>query len=190
MLTNNHTVGSSKQMDVRKLVTMGMLSALGVVLSAFIEFPIMPAAPFLKYDPADIPILMGTLVYGPMAGLMMTVVVSTIQTLLHGSGGWIGLVMHIVATGAMALVVGGIYGRSKKTLSSAAISLALGALTMVVVMTGMNLIMTPIFMGVEMETVVEMLVPVIIPFNLLKAGLNSLATFVLYKLIEKIVVHS
>ena len=61
---------------VRKLVTMAMLAALSIVLVYVIHFPIFPAASFLEYDPADIPILIGTFAYGPLAGVLLTVVVS------------------------------------------------------------------------------------------------------------------
>ena len=64
---------------VRKLVTMAMLAALSIVLVYVIHFPIFPAASFLEYDPADIPILIGTFAYGPLAGVLLTVVVSVIQ---------------------------------------------------------------------------------------------------------------
>jgi riboflavin transporter FmnP len=36
-------------------------------------------------------------------------------------------------------------------------------------------------MGVPRETVMKMLVPAIIPFNLIKAGVNSIFTFLLYE---------
>ena len=76
---------------VRKLVTMAMLAALSIVLVYVIHFPIFPAASFLEYDPADIPILIGTFAYGPLAGVLLTVVVSVIHAYfrhLHsGAGG-------------------------------------------------------------------------------------------------------
>lgn len=177
-------------MDTRKLVTMGMLSAIGVVLAALFEIPLVPAAPFLLYDPADIPILIGTLVYGPGAGLMMTVVVSVIQTLLHGSGGVIGLVMHVAATGSMSLVVGFLYRRMNNTLPAAAGALAAGAVTMTVVMVGMNLIFMPIFMGADIETVIAMLLPAIVPFNLFKAAINCGITGLLFRPIERIALRN
>lgn len=181
---------AARKFDTRKMVTMGMLSAIGIVLVAIFEFPLIPAAPFLKYDPADIPILIGTLIYGPGAGLIMTVIVSFIQSfMLHGSGGIIGFVMHVIATGAMTLVVGVLYRRSGKTISSCAVSLLAGVLTMTLAMTGMNLVLTPIFMGTGIDTVIKMLVPAIIPFNLIKAGLNCIATFLLYRVVEKIAVR-
>jgi riboflavin transporter FmnP len=45
----------------------------------------------------------------------------------------------------------------------------------------MNLIITPLYMGAPREAVVAMLPTAIIPFNLIKAGLNAVLTFILYK---------
>jgi riboflavin transporter FmnP len=45
----------------------------------------------------------------------------------------------------------------------------------------MNLLVTPLYMGAPREAVIAMLPTAIIPFNLLKAGLNSVLTFILYK---------
>lgn len=172
--------------DIRKLVTMAMLSAIGIVLVAIFEIPIMPAAPFLKYDPADIPILIGTLIYGPAAGLIMTFVVSFVQSfMLHGSGGVIGFVMHVIATGAMVLVTGVMYKYGKKNLPWAAVSLFFGAIAMIIAMVGMNLVLTPIFMNTPVSVVKDMLVPVIIPFNAIKAGLNCVISFGLFRVVEK-----
>lgn len=47
-------------------------------------------------------------------------------------------------------------------------------------MLGANLLVTPLFMGVSRE-VVWSLMPVILGFNLLKAGINSAVTFLLYQ---------
>ena len=90
---------------VRKLVTMAMLAALSIVLVYVIHFPIFPAASFLEYDPADIPILIGTFAYGPLAGVLLTVVVSVIQGMTVSSGsGLMGIAMHIFATSILVLV--------------------------------------------------------------------------------------
>ena len=48
-----------KQKNVR-LAKMAMLVAISIVLVMIIHFPIFPAVAFLEYDPADIPILIGT----------------------------------------------------------------------------------------------------------------------------------
>lgn len=60
---------------------------------------------------------------------------------------------------------------------------------MTVVMVFCNLIFTPIFMDTPIEAVIPMLLPVIIPFNLLKAGVNGIVTYFVYKPIARLVKH-
>ena len=59
-------------------------------------------------------------------------------------------------------------------------------LAMTLVMVGCNLVFTPIFMGQPVQEVINMLVPVIIPFNLMKAGINGLVTYLVYKPIGRL----
>lgn len=173
------------KVSTKKMAVMAMLAAVSVLL-VLIHIP-FPPAPFLEYDPADIPILIGTFAYGPTAGIIITVVVSVIQGFtLSASSGIIGIVMHILATGSFALVAGLIYQR-KKTRKSAILALGLGVITMTVMMALMNLIFTPIFMGTPVETVAGMLLPIIIPFNLMKASINAVATLLLYKAVSRFI---
>lgn len=177
-------IAEKKRISTRQLVSMAMLGAISIVLVSVVHFPLIPAAPFLEYDPADIPILIGTFAYGPLAGLLMTVIVSIIQGLtVSAQSGPIGIIMHIFATGFCVLVAGGIYSRHK-TKKTAVIALIFGALVQTLAMVVMNMIFTPLFMGAPLETVLAMLVPAIIPFNLLKAGINCTVTFLLYKSIS------
>ena len=82
-----------KQNDsVRKLVVMAMLTALSIVLVYLIRFPIFASAPFLEYDMADVPILIGTFLFGPLSGLALTAVTCVIQGLTVSAGsGWSAL---------------------------------------------------------------------------------------------------
>lgn len=167
-----------------RLAKMAMLVAISIVLVALIHFPIFPAVAFLEYDPADIPILLGTFAFGPLAGVILTVVTAVIQgmTVSAATGGLYGIIMHIIATGSLVLVAGLIYGRHK-TKQRAIIGLLLGTATMAVVMVVANLLITPLFMGVTVE-VVWSLMPFIILFNVVKAGINATVTFLLYKRIS------
>ena len=98
---------SNAKQNTRKLAVMAMLVAISVVLVYVIHFPIFPAAAFLEYDPADIPILIGTFAYGPVAGLLLTVVAAVIQgvTVSAGSGNYCSI-MHIISTSTLVLVAG------------------------------------------------------------------------------------
>ncbi|MDQ9708161.1 ECF transporter S component, partial [Acinetobacter baumannii] len=66
---------------IKILTNMAMLASLSFVLVLLINFPILPAVPFMKYDPADIPILIGSFLFGPIGGLILTAIVSVIQGL-------------------------------------------------------------------------------------------------------------
>jgi riboflavin transporter FmnP len=177
---------SAKKFDVQKLSFMSMLAAMSIILVMLIHFSIIPAAPFLEYDPADIPILIGSFLFGPWAGLMLTVVVSVIQGLtVSASGGIIGIFMHIFATGIVSVTAGLIY-RRKKTMKGAIIALAAGAVAWIVSMIVWNIILTPIYMGVDRSVVMGMIVPAILPFNAIKAGLNCVITFLIYKPLSRL----
>lgn len=166
--------------NVKSMAKMSMLVALAIAMVYLIHFPIFPAVPFLEYDPADISILIGTFAFGAPAGLLLTVIASVIQGLtVSAASGPYGIIMHILATGALTLTAGTIYGRHK-TKKNAAAALTAGTAVMAVVMVIANLIITPLFMGVTRD-VVWNLMPFIVGFNVVKAGINSLVTFVLYK---------
>jgi len=49
-----------------------------------------------------------------------------------------------------------------------------------------NYFVTPIFMGMPRAAVAPMIFPIILPFNLIKSGVNSLITFLLYKRFSKV----
>jgi len=174
------------KMTQKKLVTMAMLAGLSIVLMYLVRFPLIPGASFLEYDMADVPILIGTFLFGPVSGIILTAVVSVIQGVtVSAASGWIGIVMHFIATGTFVLVAGLLY-RWMRSRKGAAIGLISGSLSMMAIMIPLNLVFTVFFLGVPTETVVAMLIPVIIPFNLIKAGINSVLTFFVYKPVSKV----
>jgi len=166
-----------------KLAKMAMLCAISAVLVMAVQIP-FPPAPFLKYDPADIPIIITAFAFGPVAAFVMTAIVSFIQAFLLGGDGLIGFFMHLVATGSFVLIAGNIY-KKNKTRKTAVVALLSGVAVMTVTMIGWNILITPIFMGVPREAVLGMILPIILPFNLLKAGINGAVTFLIYKPIAR-----
>lgn len=179
----------SKSEQTRKLVVMALLVAVSVVLIYAIRFPLVPAAAFLEYDPADIPILIGALAYGPVAGVMLTVIASIIQGVTVSAGsGLYGIVMHIIATSTLVIVAGSIY-KVRRTKSGAILALVCGTLSMGLIMMPANHFITPMFTGWPTAAVDALLLPGILPFNLIKAGINSVVTFLVYKTVSRYVIH-
>ena len=82
----------------------------------------------------------------------------------------------------------GIY-RLRHTKSGAILGLICGTIAMGLAMMVANHFITPYFMGAPVEVVDAMLLPVILPFNLLKAGINSLVTFLVYKTVSRHLIH-
>lgn len=174
---------------VKKLVVMAMLAAVSVVLVWAVHVPLIPMVSFLEYDPADVPILIAALAYGPVAGVVLTVVVSVIQGLtVSAASGLYGILMHVIATSTLVLVAGGVY-RLRHTRGGGALGLVLGTLAMGLVMMPANHFITPHFMGQPVAVVDALLLPGILPFNLIKAGLNSGITFVVYKVVSRYLIH-
>lgn len=167
-----------------RMAKMAMLVAISIVLVLIIHFPLFPAAAYLEYDPADIPIFIGTFAFGPTAGVVLTVLVSVIQGTTVSAGGQIwGIIMHIMATGSFAIVAGNIY-KHKKDRKRAIAALVAGVVVMTAVMCLANLLITPIYSGMPRDAVAAMIPPIILPFNLIKSGVNALVTFLLYKRIS------
>jgi riboflavin transporter FmnP len=138
----------------------------------------------LEYDPADIPIFIGTFAFGPTAGVIITILVSVIQGTTVSAGGQIwGIIMHIAATGSFCIVAGNLY-KFHKSKKGAIIALIAGVVTMVAVMCLANLIITPIYTGMPRAAVAAMIPTIILPFNLIKAGANAAITFMVYKRIS------
>ena len=173
----------SSQSKTTQLAKMAMLVAVSIVLVALIHIAILPMVPFLEYDPADIPILIGTFAFGPGAGLMLTFVTAILQGVtVSAQSGAYGILMHIIATSTLVLTAGTIYAKHK-TKKRAVIGLICGTLAMALIMIPANMLITTRFMGITLDALMP-LMPWIVLFNLIKAGLNSLVTFLVYKRIS------
>lgn len=163
--------------STKKITTLAMISAIAYVVVVVGRVPVVM---FLKYDPKDIVITLGGLIWGPMASFTVSVIVSLIEMVTISENGILGCIMNIVSTCSFACTAAVIY-KKKRTLSSAVIGLLAGSLMMVLVMMLWNYLIAPIYMGYPREAVAELLIPAFLPFNLLKSGLNAGFTFLLYK---------
>ena len=160
-----------------KLTTLAMLSAISYIVMAVGRIPVVL---FLKYDPKDVIITIGGFIFGPLSAFVISLLVSFVEMLTVSDTGIIGFVMNVISTCAFACTAAYIYQRNR-TLKGAIGGLISGSILMTAVMLLWNYIITPIYLGYPREAVVKLLVPAILPFNLLKAGLNLAITMLLYK---------
>ncbi|MDD4422104.1 MAG: ECF transporter S component [Eubacteriales bacterium] len=174
---------------IRAITTSAVLSGLSLAMVVLLHTSVFAAAPFLEYDPADVPILIGGMTLGPIWGLAITLVVSAVQALtVSAQSGLYGFLMHMIASGTLVLTFTLVH-RNLKAQGTVKIIAAVffSTVTSTTVMAGANLLITPYFMGVSVSAVKEMLLPVIIPFNLIKLGGNSVITAIIYKSLERFI---
>lgn len=172
----------------RNLVLMAFFVAISVVLGYLVHFPIFPSAPYLQYDPADIPILIGAFAFGPLAGVILTVVAAFIQAFVVVGDGIYGFLMHAIATSSLVITASLIY-RTRHTIFGGIIGLVSGTIAMGAVMVVANHFITPFYLGAPASAIDALLLPIILPFNLIKAGINSVITFIVYKAVSKYIIH-
>ena len=181
-----------KHEKMKKLTVLAMLSAIAYVAVALLRFPVVL---FLSYEPKDVVIAIGGFLYGPLAALGISLVVSFIEmpssvacrcrytassrrsSFSCSGASWSS---RCISSAAFAGTAALLY-RKKRTQGSAIAGLFGGALLMTVLMLLWNYIITPLYMHTARADVAAMLVPVFLPFNLLKGCLNATITVLLYK---------
>ncbi len=168
----------SNTLNVKSLCSMAMLTAIAITADILLRLPNIGG--FLTYEPKDVILTIGGFIFGPVAGIIMSLVVCTVEMVTISTTGLIGLAMNFVASGVFVGVATTIYDR-RKTLSRAVIGLIAGSVSMIIVMILWNYILTPIYQGIPREAIIALLLPLLIPFNALKASLNSALVLFLYK---------
>ena len=166
-------------MTTKKITTLGMLCALAVIVNLLIHFPLIPSVEFLSYDAKDVIIVIGGFIYGPGSAFIMSIITSLLEIMYRG-GNLLDVLMNVISTCTFACVAAWIYKRDH-TREGAFIGLGAGIVCCVLSMLLWNYIVTPIYFGMPREAVVSILIPGILPFNLLKCGLNTGLTLFLYK---------
>ena len=169
------------RMDTKKITVLAMITAIAFILAAFVRVPVVL---FLRYDPKDVVIAIAGFIYGPGAALLVTVIVSTIQMFTTSQTGPIGWVMNVIASVAFCCTAAYIY-KKNRTLKGAVYGLTAGLVLATAAMMLWNYLITPIFMGIPREAVVNLLLPAFLPFNLISNGLNAALTILLYKHVKR-----
>ena len=181
----------------KKLAILAMLSALAYVIMVFGRIPVLTVPPFLKYDPKDVIFTIGGFIFGPLPVVAMSFIVSFFEMITVSDTGLIGALMNFVSTCAFACTAALIY-KKNHTLKGAVVGLIAGWLASTAIMILWNYIITPIYLASlstgfsDMEAlsaavagirpaVTSMLIPIFLPFNLLKGGLNAAITLLVYK---------
>lgn len=183
--------------NTRRLVWTALLSALAAVLMYIdMALPIFPR--FLKIDISDLPALVASFSYGPVAGVFTELIKNLIHMFTTSSAG-IGEAANFLMGSALVVPAGLIY-RTNRTKKGAVAGLVAGTLCMTVTAAFANyFILLPFYSHLmPLEKIISMssaaipaihdkftlILYAVIPFNLLKGALVSIVTIRLYKRIS------
>lgn len=161
---------------LRRNILATLMGTIAFLLMLLIGLPIIPAAPFLKYDPSGFVLLMSGALLGPAAGVLACFIKGFLF-FITGAGNIFGVtsdfIANIVFVAPAALLL-----RKQGGLKGGIAACALGTRLATLVMIPVNLVILNLEFGKLPGEVMAMMLPAILPFNLLKGLFNSVLFFI------------
>lgn len=191
-------------LSTRKVAMIGMFSAISAILMLF-EFPLPFAPDFYKLDFSELPALIGTFAFGPVAGVMIEFCKIILKLLFKStSTAFVGELANF-AVGCSFILPASLIYLFHKSKKNAIIGCVTGTLCMTVFGTAFNAIyLLPKFAqlyGMPLEALIEMGTKInssitnitsfvcfaVAPLNLIKGTSVSIITLLVYKRLSPII---
>ena len=167
---NNTIIGTKKDNlnSIKKMVVMAMFVAITYLMNFVFNFKMG----FLSFEAKEAVTVMCAYAYGPVSGIVVAFLSALIESLTASGTGIYGFIMNIAGSAAFVGVAGLIY-KYKKNIAGATIGVLLASAVMTAVMIGLNVAITPFYMHRPREIVIGMIVPMLLPFNVVKSIFNG-----------------
>ena len=164
-------------------------NALFIVVALILGFvgrniSIFPVLPFLKVDLSDIPVFISTLIFGTGSGLTVLFVVNLLRTLFFSNIGLVGFTLRIVS--AIMVIFLGYFCKENAKLSRKILGLFLGVITYTIFITILNYFFYLNFLAYSQKMIAIVLLPITVPFNIVKLLVITLVAMTLVKPIQKL----
>jgi len=175
-----------KKTNTKKIVKISALGAISFVLYFILEFPLIPGAPFLKFDFSDTAALVGGFALGPAAGVLIEFIKNILHLLLKANeGSPVGELANFIVGTALVLPAIIIYKKNKSR-KSALLGMIIGIISLTVIAALFNyFVFIPLYSPALLDSgAFGYIMSIIVPFNLLKGAIVCVVTFVLYKYIS------
>ena len=208
--TTNVTTGENlksrddARMKVKKIAFIGLMGAVSAVLMLF-RFPIPFMPPFLSFDLSGLMEMLGGFMFGPMAAACIIVVKILLQLVMQGSFSLgTGELQNLILSCSYVLPALIIYHRNKtKKMAITGMAVSTIFVSVMAVFTNLYLII-PFYVklfGMSMDDIITMCRTVnpamknvtsmavfgLLPVNLIKYGVTSLVTFIVYKRLSRVI---
>lgn len=170
----------------RKLTETAVGIAMFAALAYGVTFVFRIPVSFLTFDAKDAVITVASFVYGPIAGVVMSLLTALLELVTVSGTGLYGFVMNFVSSAVFAATASGIY-KLWRNPRGAVLGPILAVFTMTGAMLLMNIWITPIYMTiitgatVTQAEVIALIPTLLFPFNLAKGLLNAALAMLLYK---------
>ncbi|REI01128.1 ECF transporter S component [Staphylococcus felis] len=178
-----------KQKQTQKLIVVGMLSAISFILM-FIKFPLPFLPPYLTIDLSDVPALIATFTFGPVAGLLVELIKNLLNFFFNMSDP-IGPVANFIAGSSLLLTSYWIYLK-RKSIRALIIGLSVGIIVMTIILSILNyFILLPLYGAImNLSDIAHNLKVIIaagiIPFNIIKGVVVTIVFVLLFNRLSKI----
>lgn len=166
-----------KKINVKIMTVLSMLCAFSFMCVLLFRFEV---GGFLTFDIKDAILAIASFIYGPLAGVVCSALVAFLEFILISDTGLYGFIMNFLSSATFSMVIGLIY-KYKRTMMGAIIGVVIAVFSMTSVMLLANMFITPLFLGVDRQAVMGMLVPTLLPFNIIKAVFNGALVLIIYK---------
>ncbi len=177
---------SSGVSKIQKMVTIGMLGAIGYVLM-IMNFPFPGFPTFLQIDFSDIPALIAAIILGPIAGILVELLKNILDYIMTGSdtgvpvghfANFIGGVAFILPAYYFYKIMGNkrgmVYGLAGGTI---VLAVFMSLVNYFILLPTYSVLMNWNMSGTEIRA---MITTAIIPFNLIKGTLIAIVFMVLF----------
>ena len=172
----------TKNTKVKVMVSIGMLSSIAYLLM-LLNFPLPLFPNFLFVDFSDIPALIAALIFGPIAGILVELFKNVLNYVATGSqtGIPVGHIANFLAGIVFILPTYFVYNKLK-TKKGMTMALIVGTVTMAGVMSVLNyfFILPAYTVLMGFPDMRNLVVPAVLPFNILKGVIMSAIFMLLF----------
>lgn len=162
-----------RESKVFKLVVISLLGTISFLLF-FLNFPLPFLPPFLKIDFGEIPAIIASFIFSPIAGVIV-IGIKNFLYLVVGTGEIIGVISNFVASSMFVLPIA-IFYHKHKTVKSVLMGIVVGTVIMAIGMSILNYILFlplyALFMGIEDYSITavkrSIVLAGILPFNIIR----------------------
>jgi len=186
---------SKKSFDTKKMVSVALLSATAFVFMTYVKFPVKYLG-FLEFEVSDVPAVIGGLAYGPLVGVAIVLLKNLLHLFITSTAG-VGELANFLVMAAYVIPIAALRKRNNKVIGFVA-----GTVGLIVIGVLVNTFITvPFYLKVfggemvynmvgatipSIDSVWELVLIGITPFNIVKGIVVSLVGYYAWKAFRKV----